>query len=247
MKILFTFLSISTENDFYLNASKNLVNEILSNSSHDILLTTNNVEYFDEINNPRFSVRNNVPENSMFTYKNGGEFNYNLKYLAFKDLPNDYDVIFYVDGDIKSNFWNDFSEFRLKELMGSYDFVATRLNCILKNEVKQHIETGSALFSHKILSYNVLSWGLNDPIMDSCLPSEHFLIFKYNKEKLETFANKWSELNGIMQSQNGGNGSWGDGFEMGISAKYAGYDNLYDLNYGDLQNHFGFFFNGNKK
>jgi hypothetical protein len=83
--------------------------------------------------------------------------------------------------------------------------------------------------------------------MDSCLPSEHFLIFKYNKEKLETFANKWSELNGIMQSQNGGNGSWGDGFEMGISAKYAGYDNLYDLNYGDLQNHFGFFFNGNKK
>jgi hypothetical protein len=34
---------------------------------------------------------------------------------------------------------------------------------------------------------------------------------------------------------------------MGISAKYAGYDNLYDLNYGDLQNHFGFFFNGNKK
>jgi hypothetical protein len=131
--------------------------------------------------------------------------------------------------------------------MGSYDFVATRLNCILKNEVKQHIETGSALFSHKILSYNVLSWDLNDPIMDSCLPSEHFLIFKYNKEKLEIFANKWSELNGIMQSQNGGNGSWGDGFEMGISAKYAGYDNLYDLNYGDLQNHFGFFFNGNKK
>ena len=33
--------------------------------------------------------------------------------------------------------------------MESFDFVATRLNCVLKNEVNQHLETGKALFSHK--------------------------------------------------------------------------------------------------
>ena len=82
--------------------------------------------------------------------------------------------------------------------------------------------------------------------MESCLPSEHFLIFKYNKEKLEKFAYKWGELNSILQNQDGGNGSWGDGFEIGISAKYAGYDNIFDLHSGDLQTQFGFIFNGNK-
>jgi hypothetical protein len=247
MKILFTMLSLSVKGDMYLTASKNLINEILSNTQHDVLLTTNNVEFFDDVKNSRLLVRNNVPEDSILNYRNGVEFNYNLKYLAFKNIPEGYDVIFYVDGDIKNTFWNQVSEDNIKSLMITYDWVATRLNCVLKDEVERYKNTGGCLFSHKIKSYNILDWDVNDKLMESRLPSEHFLIFKYNKEKLDMFSNKWSELNSIMQSQNGGNGSWGDGFEIGISAKYAGYDNMVDLHSGDLQNHFGFVFNGNKK
>ena len=228
-------------------ASKNLINELLLNTTHDILLTTNNVKFFDDIKNSRLIVRNNVPEDSILLYRGGSEFNYNIKYLAFKDIPEGYDIVFYVDGDIKSEFWNQVSEDRLNSLMGSYEWVATRLNCKLKNEVLQFKSTGGCLFSHKIKSYNILEWDINDDLMESCLPSEHFLIFKYNKEKLEKFSYKWGELNSIMQNQDGGNGSWGDGFEIGISAKYARYDNMFDLHSGDLQSQFGFIFNGNKK
>jgi hypothetical protein len=247
MKILFTILSLSTDRQMYLNASKDLINELLSNTKHDILLTTNDVSFFEDINDQRLIVRNNVPSDSILLYKGGSEFNYNLKYLAFKDIPEGYDVIFYVDGDIKHTFWNDVSDERLKSLMESHDSVATRLNCVLRGEIAQLKNIGSCLFSHKIHSYGVLSWDMNDKLIDSCLPSEHFLIFKYDKQKLELFANKWSELNSIMQSQNGGNGSWGDGFEIGISAKFAGYDNMFDLHSGDLQTQFGFIFNGNKR
>ena len=86
MKTLFTILSLSTGRDMYLIASKNLINELLSNTNHDILLTTNNVGFFDDIKNNRLIVRNNVPEDSILLYRSGSEFNYNIKYLAFKDL-----------------------------------------------------------------------------------------------------------------------------------------------------------------
>ena len=205
MKILFTMLSLSVKGDMYLTASKNLINEILSNTQHDVLLTTNNVGFFDDVKNSRLLVRNNVPEDSILNYRNGVEFNYNLKYLAFKNIPEGYDVIFYVHGDIKNTFWNQVSEDNIKSLMITYDWVATRLNCVLKDEVERYKNTGGCLFSHKIQSYNILDWDVNDKLMESRLPSEHFLIFKYNKEKLDMFSNKWSELNSIIQSQNGGN------------------------------------------
>jgi hypothetical protein len=214
MRILFTILSIADNREMYLSAAKNLINELLSNTLHDVLLTTNKVEFFDDIKTERFIVRNNVPEDSILQYKGGTEFNYNLKYLAFKDLPKEYDVIFYIDGDIKNMFWNEESENRMRFLMENYDCVATRLNCVLKNEIEQLKNIGTCLFSHKINSYNILCWDENDEHLESRLPSEHFLIFKYDGEKLKRFSQKWSEMNSIMQSQNGGNGSWGDVFEM---------------------------------
>ncbi len=246
MRVLFTFLSVYVNDNLYLNASKKLANEILTNTPYDVLITTNEINYFNDIKNDRLTIRNNIPENSVLSYRDGCEFNFNLKYLSFKDLPETYDVIFYVDGDIKNIFWNDLSENKLKILIEKYDWIATRLNCVLKNEVNQYKETGNALFSHKIKSYDVLNWDFNNNLMESHLPSEHFLIFKYDKEKINKFANKWSELNSILQDKNGGNGSWGDGFEIGLSAKYAGYDNMFDLSYRDLHDYLGFVFNGNK-
>ena len=87
MKILFTFLAISTGVESYLKSSKKLISEILKNTQHDVLLTTNKVEYYNDINNSRLIVRNNIPNDSVFMYRGDVEFNYNLKYLSFKDLP----------------------------------------------------------------------------------------------------------------------------------------------------------------
>lgn len=244
MKILFTILSIKTKNNFYLNATKRLINELLNNTNHDILLTTNDEDYFSDIISKRLHVRNNLSDELILKYQE--EFNYNLKFLSFKNLPKGYDVIFYIDGDISNKFWSDVSENKIEYLMENYDYVATRLNCILKNEVDQFITTGHALFKHKILSYDILSWDKNDDLLFSKLPSEHFLIFKYDEKKLNLFSQKWEELNKQLQDKNGGDGSWGDGFEIGISSRFAGYCNEYDLPYNELPQYFGFIFNGNK-
>lgn len=246
MKILFTLVAVLVQNDSYLFSAKSLITELLQNTEADILLSTNNEEFFSDIIDDRFIIRNNVPDDSILSYHGGAEFNYNLKYIAFKDLPEGYDVVLYVDCDIKNIFWSQQSTDKLSELISSFDFIGVRLGAVLSAEIKQYKETGTCLFRHKIISYGVLEWPDNHPLLESCIPSEHFLVFKYNKEKLTKFVEKWEELNYIMQENKGEGGCWGDGFEIGLSLKHAGYDNMLDLSHGLVELDFGFIFNGNK-
>jgi len=91
MKILFTILSIEDDAKMYLTSTKTLTQEILNQTNHDILISTNNVDFFSDIQSNRVIVRDNILKNSTLRYTN--EFNYNLKHFAFENLPTDYDCI----------------------------------------------------------------------------------------------------------------------------------------------------------
>jgi hypothetical protein len=131
--------------------------------------------------------------------------------------------------------------------MSIYDFGATRLNCSMRGSVQEYIETGRTLFSHKLHSYKIIeNFNDLDDIMNSLLPSEHFLILKNDTTKVQKFYQKWEELNNWLQSINGSGGSWGDGFEIGVSARYAGFHKTVEINQGMWDNILGFKFNGNK-
>jgi hypothetical protein len=245
MKILFTLLSIEDKAKMYLTSAKTLTEEILKQTKHDVLISTNNVDFFSEIQNERVIIRDNIHKDSILRYNS--EFNYNLKHFAFENLPEGYDCIIYLDCDIKVNGWNDNSELYVTEIMSKYDFGAARLNCYLGKSITELNETGRTLFSHKINSYKIKENHVEtDDIMNSQLPSEHFLIFKYDKEKLQKFQEKWGEMNNHLQSINGDGGSWGDGFEIGISARYAGFHNTIDIGHDKWFGILGFVFNGNK-
>ena len=245
MKILFTLLSIDSGNSMYLQSAKRLVNEILNQTQHDVLLSTNNLIFFEDISSNRFFIRNNI--NASCVLKYGSEFNYNLKYNAFENIPIDYDVIIYLDCDIKLDTWNRNSDNHIENIFKNYDFGATRLNCSMIGSVNEYRKTGRTLFSHKINSYKILEkFSDSDDIMSSLLPSEHFLIFKNDETKIRKFYDKWKELNEHLQSINGEGGSWGDGFEIGVSARYAGFHNPIEFNQGTWDGILGFKFNGNK-
>jgi len=239
MKILFTLLSIGEK---YSKSCTMLTQELLEYTPYDILISTNNLEYFPKYRQ-RVQVRENIESEVMLSY--GSEFNYNLKYHAFKNIPEGYDAIIYLDCDIKSNFWTDKSTALIQELFLNHDFVATRLNCTITTQLKELDETGNCLFSHKLNSYDVKNWK-NKSLYESKLPSEHFFGFRYNKQKLNTFYIKWRELNYQLQATGGTNKSWGDGFEIGVAAYAAGYHNSYDLDFGRQQTILGFQLNGNK-
>jgi hypothetical protein len=230
MKILFTILSIEDDAKMYLTSAKTLTQEILNQTNHDVLISTNNVDFFSDIQSNRVIVRDNI-----------------LKHFAFENLPDGYDCIIYLDCDIKLDGWDNNSDLYINNLIDNYDFGATRLNCYLGKSITELKESGTTLFKHKIDSYKIRENHLeSDDIMNSQLPSEHFLIFKYDKEKLKKFQEKWKEMNDYLQSINGDGGSWGDGFEIGISARYAGFHKTIEVNHGAWNGTLKFIFNGNK-
>ncbi len=245
MKVLFTLLSIDSGNKMYLESAKRLVKEILTQTKHDVLMSTNKINFFDDISSNRFFIRDNIDPSCILTY--GSEFNYNLKYKAFEHIPNDYDIIIYLDCDIKLDGWNSNSDEHIESIFKKYDFGATRLNCSMIDSVNEYKRTGKTLFSHKINSYKILqNYSDNDDIMLSLLPSEHFLIFKNDVSKIKKFYERWKELNDHLQSIRGEGGSWGDGFEIGISARYAGFHKSIEITHSMWHSILGFKFNGNK-
>lgn len=245
MKILFTLLSIDAGYSMYLQSAKRLAKELLKYTTHDIFISTNNLEYFRDIQNNRCKVRDNIREDSILLY--GNEFNYNLKHHAFVNIPEDYDLVVYLDCDLKLNKWDNASERLLQDLLKSYDFGADRLNCILGQEVDFFKKNQPCLFQHKINSYDILQkYSMQDDIMNSKLPSEHFLVLKNEPEKIKRFQQKWEELNNYLQNKKGEGGSWGDGFEIGISARYAGYEKFFNISASMWKEVLGLEFNGNK-
>lgn len=248
MKILFTLLCIDANHSMYIDACRSLINEILEKTNHDILLSTNSIKSFqDLLSNTRIIIRDNI-SNTNNVLKYGGQFNYNLKYLAFQDIPENYDAIIYLDCDIKLENWTSASEELIYNTISSYEMGATRTNCCLKDEVSYLNDTGSALFSHKITAYKIREiYPAEDPVYMSKLPSEHFLVFRNDPTKIKSFYNEWSNLNFYLQSINGGNGSWGDGFEIGIAANKAGITQILEITQGEWNQIMGLVFNGNKK
>ena len=184
MKILFTLASIRVNNDNYLKSAKKLTEEILSKTNHDVLISTNDVNFFSEINSDRCIVRDNIRKNTKLTH--GYEFNYNLKHHAFEDIDEKYDFILYLDCDIKMLSWTQESDDVFITTMKDFDFGADRLNCELDQQIKELKEKGNCLFRHKITNYDILSkYPMDDDIMKSLLPSEHFLILKNDPTKVK--------------------------------------------------------------
>lgn len=246
MKVLFTTLAINAGNSGYLDYTKRLIIDILVHTPHDILLTTNEVASFKTCFRnfeSRVIIRDIPTEGLILKYPR--EFNYNLKFLCFRELPSAYDVVVYIDGDMQLYKWGREAEEFLVPFTTTHEWGGTRLGCVLNAEINHH-NAGKALFSHKIRSYDIQNAPDIEMISSACLPSEHFLVFRNIPDKLNKFAQMWAEMNAILQSKNGGEGSWGDGFEMGVSLTRAGFTNGMDISFGIIDQTLGLKFNGNK-
>lgn len=245
MKTLFTVVAFSIKGlDNYLESAKKLAENIISNSPHDILITTNKKEYFKDIESSRVIVREHSDPDLKFIINS--EFNYNSKYEAFINLPQGYDVIFYVDCDIKLTHWDDKTEEYLKDFFSKYDFGATRLNATFNYHYHSYKETKQDLFWHKFEGHELLNVDSNDVIFSAVFPSEHYLIFKYNKEALEKFAQEWKKLSFFLQNKDNPYGTLCDGFEIGLALARANITNVKEIHWVDHVVILGLQFNGNR-
>ena len=236
--------------EIYTTFAKRLINDIMDKTPYDIMVTTNEPEHFqDDTQNwgDRVTIRTELLENHRLVV---GVFNQLLKFYTIKNIDSKYNWVLYLDCDAGlTGPWNVSDvENKVREWENSgYDILGTRTNAILHSELAQHekvlkehndeIERGNVnhyyggtLFSNKFLFYDVSSENGPFEWFDAKLPSEHVLLVK-NDEKLKRMSEIFEDFCYKFETQ-GPHPVTVDmeAFEIGVSAKLAGY------NMGDFGN-----------
>lgn len=238
--------------EIYATFTNRLIDDVMNKTPFDIMITTNEIEHFLEkksIYGDRIIIREEKLETHRLTV---AVFNQLLKFFSIKDIDNKYDWVLYLDCD--AGFTGEWDTVELQKFIeewesSGFDMLATRTNAILINELKDHeirfewfkekIRNGEInpyfeknLFSDKFIFYQVSS--NNGPVewFDAKMPSEHVFLVK-NNDKLDKMCTIFEEFCYRFESQ-GENPTTVDmeAFEIGVSAKLAGY-NMGDFgNYG---------------
>ena len=236
--------------EIYATFAQRLINDVMTKTPYDIMVTTNEPEHFQndkEKWGDRVIIRTELLETHRLVV---GVFNQLLKFYTIKNIDKKYDWVLYLDCDagLTGDWVVDDVENKINEwtLLG-YDFLGTRTNAILRDELSQHEEierihqeeinkgntthyNPKTLFSNKFTFYNVTSENGPFEWFDAKLPSEHVLLAK-NDEKMERMSQIFEDFCFKFETQ----GQFPvtvdmEAFEIGVSAKLAGY------NIGDFGN-----------
>lgn len=237
--------------EIYATFTKRLINDVMTKTPYDVLVTTNESEHFqEEISKwgSRVTVRTELLENHRLVV---GVFNQLLKFYSIKDIDSKYDWVMYLDCD--AGFTGEWDVQEVESTIQNWegvghDMIATRVNAVLINELLEHerllkihqdeIANGNlnhyfqrSLFTDKFVFYNVDSVNGPKEWFDAKLPSEHVLLIK-NNEKLPKMCKTFEDFCFKFETQ----GEYPvtvdmEAFEIGVSAHMAGY------NVGDFGNH----------
>jgi len=254
----------STSSDYILSAHK-LINDIMTKTPYDFKLITNSTSDFLIYEKSSYSNRIKIIEDNLVDDQLiVGDFNQLLKYKIFFGIPSEYDWVLYLDCD--AGFSSAVNHEKLKSITQKYyengcDFLGTRTHYILKDQLIDHekkIElcknnnivfvpwgTNSNLFSPKFVFYNLNSENIPVEWLDAKLPDEHMLFFK-NSNKTEVMGLFLKDFCKKYETQLGGEiiTISVEAFEIGISAKMAGY-NVCDFDDSELEFEWNIIYNLN--
>ena len=235
--------------EIYATFAKRTIDDVMTKTDSDIMITTNEAFMFAEDVEKwgdRVIVREDKLENHRLVV---GAFNQLLKFFSIKNIDSKYDWVLYLDCDAGLNKpWDkEIVENKILEWESNgYDMLATRTNAVLLNELKEHEDrikihneelnkgndqhyANPQLFSGKFRFYEVSSENGPFDWFDAKLPSEHIFLIK-NDEKLNKMAEIFEDFCFKFETQ----GPYPvtvdmEAFEIGVSAKMAGY------NMGDME------------
>jgi hypothetical protein len=220
--------------EIYTTFAKRLINDVLTKTPYDVLITTNYYNDFEEpirLHPDRVIVRDEKLENHK---THVGAFNQLLKFYAIKDIDKKYDWVLYLDCD--AGFTTNIDIYVLEKQMDDwesqgYDMLALRINATYNESEQEYLSSltngKKHLFDDKFKFY-----GVNPEWRGACLPSEHILLLK-NNNKLEVMSKEFEKFCTKFETQDNNNVITYDmeAFEIGVSAFIAGY-NVGDMNWG---------------
>lgn len=156
------------------------------------------------------------------------DFNFNLRYLCLEPVLNlDNTVIIFTDCDNSFDWYdkNEVDSFLIHHYNNNgFDFFGPRTDFKWKSfyqEYKNGINP-KGIFWHKIFNYDLTDkqseeWG------ESPLPAEYLLIFVNNNGKLQKLYDQWKWFHDYLINREWTEGTWAEGFEIGVSSYIAGF------------------------
>lgn len=257
MKILVTTICFIQDKDKYPDAelygkyANRLIESCMKNSSFDIRVATNRPDVFLEAVNRHkgrvFILQDDLSNNKIRV----GHFNQLLKFIAFKDIPAEYDYILYVDCD--SGFINEVDNKKIEDYVivnqtKGFNGAAARADVdYLERELTEEANGRKGMFNNKFLLYGLTLENLPHEWKNSSMPCEHILFLKNDPDKVKAVSDKIAEFNSIFENQlieNNGPvlGIDMEAFEIGVSLNIAGYKCI-ELSTGEQQEIFGIGYN----
>jgi len=231
--------------EIYATFANRLINDVMTKSPYDVQMITNEPELFEEVSlkwGSRVIIKTDLLESNRLSV---GPFNQLLKYKTIENISSQYDWVLYLDCD--AGFTNVLEVSKIEEYTKrwesiGYNMLGTRTEAVLKTELLDHERKkeefiknnpqslynpwnyGQNLFSAKFVFYDVSSENGPHEWMDAKLPSEHIFYVK-NNEKLKIMAEEFKKFCKKFETQNENSLiTWDmEAFEIGVSAKIAGY------------------------
>jgi hypothetical protein len=214
--------------EIYSTFAKRLVNDVLTKTPYDVLVNTNNIDNFKDVidlNNDKVTIRYQNLEGHK---THVGAFNQLLKFYAIKEIDKKYDWVLYLDCD--AGFTDSINVESLEKQIDSwesqgFDLVALRTNATYDWAEIEYLDTINNNTPKKLFDDKFRFYGLHPEWSGSKLPSEHILLIK-NDEKLEKMAYEFEKFCTHFETQDPNNIITFDmeAFEIGVSAKLAGYN-----------------------
>lgn len=212
--------------EIYTTYAKRLINDVLSKTPYDIMVSTNRSDLFEEFKDVEMVCIKQVDLENHKTHV--GAFNQLLKFSALQCVDSKYDWVLYLDCDAGFTESVDFSEIdRYLDGLDSenFDMSALRTDATYDLSKEEFLNTTDfnshprPLFNNKFIFY-----GVQEEFSGAKLPSEHILLLK-NNEKLSIMGDVFESFCYIFESQDPSRIITYDmeAFEIGVSAHLAGY------------------------
>ena len=204
----------------YTKFAKRLVNDVLTKTPYDVMVTTNRSDLFDDVSQSErvFIIQNDLESHRTHV----GAFNQLLKFTAIKNINPKYDWVLYLDCD--AGFIDKVNPIEIDEFIerSDDDFIALRTDATYDESLDKYNKSKEKgtyeLFNDKFKFY-----GENPKWSGAKLPSEHILLIK-NNEKLPNMADEFEKFCTKFETQQEPHIVTFDmeSFEIGISAYFAG-------------------------
>ena len=230
MKKIITTLSIGE--NYTRDYTTKLINDVLELSNLDIYITTDCRQILDDLfkDNERVKITEVNREDLVIRLKIGehsSDFNFNLRYLCFdpvKDLEDT--LVIFTDCDNSFDWWDEdaVESFASGLVNQGFDFFAPRNTyywSIYRTQFKTENNPMLGNYWHKITNFDI---DVDDTSIDNAtIPAEYLLLFYNRDKKLVKFYEHWKWFHDYLVKKETTQGTWAEGFEIGVSAYRSGF------------------------